>query len=46
MGLSGTFVASPIKQQQWRAFLSESKLQAPGLNEVVVKLRRLLALDE
>lgn len=46
MGLSGTFVASPIKQQQWRAFLSKSKLEAPGLDEVLVKLRRLLALDE
>jgi hypothetical protein len=46
MGLGSTFVASPIKQQQWRAFLSKSKLDAPGLDEVVVKLRRLLALDE
>lgn len=46
MGLSGTFVASPVKQQQWRAFLSKSKLEAPGLDEVVVKLRCLLALDE
>jgi predicted nucleotidyltransferase component of viral defense system len=46
MGLSGTFVASPIKQQQWRAFLSKSKLEAPGLDEVIVKLRRLLALDD
>jgi predicted nucleotidyltransferase component of viral defense system len=46
MGLSGIFVASPIKQQQWRAFLSKSKLEAPDLDEVVVKLRGLLALEE
>lgn len=46
MGLSGTFVASSIKQQQWRAFLSKSKLEAPGLGEVIAKLRRLLALDD
>jgi hypothetical protein len=46
MGLSGTFVASPIKQQQWRAFLSKSKLEAPGLDEVIATLRRLLAIGD
>ena len=44
MGLSGAFVASPVKQQQWRAFLSKSKLEAPGLDEVTARLQRLLAL--
>ena len=46
MGLSGTFVASPIKQQQWRAFLSKSKLEAPSLDEVIAKLRLLLELSD
>lgn len=46
MGLSGAFVASSIKQQQWRAFLSKSKLEAPGLDEVIAKLRLLLELSD
>jgi len=46
MGLSGAFVANPIKQQQWRAFLSKSKLEAPGLDEVTARLKRLLALGD
>jgi predicted nucleotidyltransferase component of viral defense system len=46
MGLSGAFVASPVKQQQWRAFLSKSKLEAPGLDEVIAKLRLLLELSD
>lgn len=33
LGLSDAFTASPIKQQQWQAFLSKSKLTAPGLGE-------------
>jgi hypothetical protein len=44
MGLSSAFLASPVKQQQWRAFLSKSKLEAPGLDEVIAMLRRLLAI--
>lgn len=43
-GLSDAFAASPIKQQQWRAFLAKSKLEAPGLVEVIAQLRRLFAL--
>jgi hypothetical protein len=46
MGLSGAFLASPVKQQQWRAFLSKSKLEAPGLVEVIAALRRLLAIGD
>ena len=44
LGLSDAFAASPAKQQQWRAFLSKSKLMAPNLAEVTVELRRLLGL--
>lgn len=44
LGLSDAFAASPIKQQQWRAFLSKSKLMAPDLVEVIAELRRLLGL--
>jgi hypothetical protein len=29
MGLRDAFVASSIKQQQWRAFLFKNKLEAP-----------------
>jgi hypothetical protein len=46
MGLTGAFVASPVKQQQWRAFLSKSKLEAPGLDEVIARLRRLFSLPD
>ena len=44
LGLSDAFAASPIKQQQWQAFLSKNKLNAPGLTEVVAALRRLFGL--
>jgi hypothetical protein len=46
LGLSDAFAASSIKQQQWRAFLSKSKLIAPGLEEVLAVLRRLLGLPD
>jgi hypothetical protein len=46
MGMSGAFLASPVKQQQWRAFLSKSKLEAPGLAEVIATLRHLLAIGD
>ena len=46
LGLSDAFAASSIKQQQWRAFLSKSKLIAPGLAEVLAVLRRLLGLPD
>ena len=46
LGLSDAFAASPIKQQQWRAFLSKSKLVAPGLAEVLAVLRRLIGLPD
>jgi hypothetical protein len=45
-GFSDAFAASSIKQQQWRAFLSKSKLIAPGLDEVLAVLRRLLGLPD
>jgi predicted nucleotidyltransferase component of viral defense system len=44
MGLTGAFASSPIKQQQWRAFLSKSKLLAPDLAEVIGQLRGLFSL--
>ena len=44
LGLSDAFAASPTKQQQWRAFLSKSKLMAPDLAEVTAELRRLLGI--
>jgi hypothetical protein len=46
MGLTDVFARSPIKQQQWRAFLSKSKLAAPDLAEVIARLRRLFSLPE
>jgi predicted nucleotidyltransferase component of viral defense system len=46
MGLTDAFVASPIKRQQWRAFLSKSKLEAPELAEVAARVRRLLSLPD
>lgn len=44
LGLSEAFAASPIKRQQWQAFLSKSKLIAPDLAEVIAALRRLFGL--
>lgn len=46
LGLSDTFAESPIKKQQWQAFLSKSKLIAPGLTEVIAELRRLVGLPD
>jgi len=46
LGLSDTFAVSPIKQQQWQAFLSKSKLKAPDLTEVAAVLRRFLRLPD
>ena len=46
LGLSDAFAASPIKQPQWRASLSKSKLVAPGLAEALAVLRRLLGLPD
>lgn len=44
MGLTSAFGDDPAKQQQWRAFLSKSKLVAPSLAEVILRLRRLFGL--
>jgi len=46
LGLSNAFAASPIKQKQWRAVLSKSKLIAPSLAEVLAVVRRLLGLPD
>ncbi|MBB6132427.1 hypothetical protein HD842_000538 [Massilia aurea] len=46
LGLSDAFAASLIKQQQRRAFLSKSKLIAPGLEEVLPVLRCPLGLPD
>ena len=44
LGLSDAFAASPIKRQQWTAFLSKSKLAAPDLDAVAARLRGLFSL--
>ncbi|WP_332879393.1 nucleotidyl transferase AbiEii/AbiGii toxin family protein [Massilia sp. S19_KUP03_FR1] len=41
-GLSIDFAAEKMKQQQWNAFLSKSKLSAPSLVEVVELLNQFL----
>lgn len=46
LGLSDAFAASSVKQQQWRAFLSKSRLLAPGLDDVTGQLRRLFGLPD
>jgi hypothetical protein len=46
MGLTSTFGEDPAKQQQWRAFLSKSKLVAPNLAEVIPRLRKLCGLPD
>jgi hypothetical protein len=44
LGLSAVFGADPTKRQQWKAFLSKNKLDAPDLGEVVVVLQRLVGI--
>jgi hypothetical protein len=44
LGLSAVFAADPMKQQQWKAFLSKNKLKAPELGEVVVVLQGLVGI--
>ncbi len=46
LGLSAAFAADPLKQQQWKAFLSKNKLNAPELAEVVVVLQRLVGIAQ
>jgi len=42
LGLSDEFTQDGTKTQQWKAFLSKNKLQAPPLHELVSELRPLL----
>lgn len=42
LGLSDAFTQDLTKMQQWKAFLSKNKLQAPPLDELVSALRPLL----
>jgi hypothetical protein len=42
LGLSDAFTQDGTKIQQWKAFLSKNKLQAPPLDELVNELRPLL----
>lgn len=44
LGLSAVFAADPAKQQQWKAFLSKNKLNAPELGEVVVVIQVLVGI--
>jgi len=43
-GLSADFSADPMKQQQWKAFLSKNRLEAPDLVEIVELLRGLVGV--
>lgn len=49
VGLTIAFASDKAKQQQWRAFLQRSRLQAPDLGEVVEEIApevaRILAVD-
>lgn len=42
LGLSDGFAQDKTKIQQWKAFLSKNKLQAPPLDELVSELRPML----
>lgn len=44
LGLSATFAADPVKQRQWKAFLSKNKLNAPELVEVIVVLQGMVGI--
>jgi hypothetical protein len=44
LGLSAGFAADRMKQQQWNAFLSKSKLSAPPLMEVVGLLNQFFSV--
>lgn len=43
IGLSKAFASDPAKQRQWMAFLARSRLQAPGLDEVVDEIADAVA---
>ncbi len=43
VGLTGAFASDGAKQRQWRAFLERSRLQAPGLGDVVVEVAAAVA---
>jgi predicted nucleotidyltransferase component of viral defense system len=45
-GLSSGFAADRMKQQQWNAFLSKSKLSAPPLAEVVELLSQFFSYSD
>jgi hypothetical protein len=42
-GLTGLFASGAAKQLQWRAFLERSRLQAPGLVDVVAEVATAVA---
>ena len=44
LALSAKFAADTMKEQQWKAFLSKNRLQAPELGEVVVVLQQLVGV--
>lgn len=43
VGLTGAFASDDAKQRQWRAFLERSRLQAPGLADVVAEIAAAVA---
>jgi hypothetical protein len=44
LALSAVFAADALKQQQWKAFLSKNRLEAPELREVLVALQQLVGV--
>lgn len=44
LGLSEVFSGDITKQQQWKAFLSKNKLEAPDLSAVIATLQKLLKI--
>ena len=42
-GLSDAFASDPTKQTQWARFLSNNRLAAPALGQVISEIRDLIA---
>jgi hypothetical protein len=44
LGLTNEFARDPLKQAQWKAFLSRNRLDVPALEQVVTDVRRFVAV--
>lgn len=42
LGLGDEFAQDAAKQTQWKAFLNKNRLDAPGLDAVIVDIRKLV----